>query len=427
MAGIEPPPRIIGEFTSIWKSWLNNLFNFIKLHTGGSSPTSPTTGSNWNAHGNTAVGGGSYSLDNDLSIPTGNSYQINSVDIVSRDSLGQLNIGVGNTLWDAGSEAFINFSAGASNLVEASRNGVGVGINNSIIDGRRGIAIGYNNSTSWHDNIAIGSSCVVTSSSGPSIAMGYNSTADYSEGVSIGYNCTSEGPSLAIGNRCTSSDPVTNLNSMALGINCTATGPNCVAFGIGVTNTVGQSFKIGPNDLSACVIAGNGFGVAESNPKARIHIGPGNITVPSIIFETSPALITTPTAGAIEYAPIGGGTDNYIYFTHVNNTRSLISTNHAVTKTAGTHTIAVEESAIICNCTAGNVTVNLPNPAHCVDRVINIKGFTTSGSKVFIINAAAVGGSTIERQTSISTTIGTSYTSWHSYQIISDGTEWWII
>jgi len=383
-----------------------------------------TSGEKWNAHGNDAVGGGAFSLDDDLSIPTGSQYQINGVDVVARDTIEQLNFGVNNTITAANTEINSNIAVGYGNTSNAPRKSVAIGSLN-LVSSNFNTGVGINNAVGQIDggtNTCFGRANI---SDNTSVVLGNDNVAD--GGVIVGEDCITTKVSgftpVCVGSGCTATSGVSG-PAFSMGFDCVASGSNCGALGISINNTVASTFKIGPNDTTAVVIGGNGIGIRVADPLARVHMGPGSQTAPSMIFEESTVLISFPVAGAIEYAPQGGGSDPYIFFTHQDDTRSIINTSHVETTTSASYAIPVEVSTIVCITTNNDVTVTLPTAASSKDRTINVKGFTAGATNDLIVDPD--GAETIDKQTTITRTVS-PYPSIISFQIISDGTEWWII
>jgi len=515
---LEPPPRIVDKFVNIWRDWLYFFWEFVNSHTGGSSPTPPTTGANWNAHGNDAVGGGPFTVDDDFSIPDGKDYEVNGVHVLSRNGLNEFTVGPNNTNTSGRNEDEPNIQIG-SHLTSYTLGGQ-----------RSSVNIGLSNAVTWRNSIGIGISNTVSPIGGGSdVAVGRNNTVDYasvafgknnivdSAGVSLGTdnssvkgitvgrdNITSGNDSdLAVGdgNTAIGTDAAP---ALAVGYNNNAQQANCGAIGIGITNTIAQTLKIGPNNSTAILISGNGIGVAlgDTLALARVHIGAGSTSVPSIKFEVSPQLTSAALAGAVEYtgnrvtegtvqvlvsgppmtyetsfphgivdgasvqtAGITGGnftvnpnsifaatvtspttftragsectlasnddgtveythSDNYIFFSHQDLTRSNIVTIHAETTIAASYDLPITVSAIICNVSSNAITVNLPRAASAKDRMVNVKGYISAGNQTLTVAAAS--GETIDKNASVSRNVafGNNIT---SFQLISDGVEWWII
>lgn len=89
-----------------------------------------------------------------------------------------------------------------------------------------------------------------------------------------------------------------------------------------------------------------------------------------------------------------------------------------VTKTA-TYTATVNDYTILCDATAGAVTINLPTAASAIHKVINMKKIDA------VANACTLDGSgaeTIDGAATKSTT-----TQYFNYQIQSNGTAWYIL
>jgi len=493
--------------------------NFTELEDYNTNVTTPhVTDTNWNAHGNAAVGGGAFSLDDSLTIPATVSYKINGEDIVSRRSDFEIDLGVSNTSIAGNSTANTNVVVGHLNVfnfapLRSFMAGIGnecnwtddclVGIDNetSTVIGGDNITFGINN---YADRVSLSYGRDNIADFG-SVVFGDGNTGN--KGVVMGIGCETLGTSvftMASGIDCSADAGQSSTSAFSYGINCSATGDNCGAIGIGITNTVINSIRIGPNNPTAIVIAGAGLGVALPTglPLARLHTGPGSATVPSIIMDVSNRLINTPAAGAIEYSSItitksiesiattnpaqvtitdhlfadgstvtvssisdgaftpslinttheinvldadtfeligiectssptpatgtavGPHQDRYIYFTHQDSTRSNVVTIHAtnIDDTDSPYPVEIKDSVVICDTTSGSVEVLLPTAASAKDRMLNIKRKPgAAGANIVTINPD--GSENIEGS-SVSFLLGVAGA---NAQIISDGTEWWVV
>lgn len=83
------------------------------------------------------------------------------------------------------------------------------------------------------------------------------------------------------------------------------------------------------------------------------------------------------------------------------------------------YTINVSDSVIIANATAGAITVTLLEAAQCKNKRLTIKKIDPSANNVIIDGA---GSETIDD--AAAKTIGAQYL---SYDLASDGVEWWIV
>lgn len=84
-----------------------------------------------------------------------------------------------------------------------------------------------------------------------------------------------------------------------------------------------------------------------------------------------------------------------------------------------TNYTASQETVIICDASAGTITITLPLAVGVVNRMYHIKKVDSSDNLVIV---EASGSETIDGQ--LTATIDTQY---NSYQIICDGIQWWII
>jgi len=319
-------PRIPVRLKS-WEEWLRRgsaAINYLLLHLGSTSddlddhtptnpPTPPTTSDNWNAHGNDGVGGGGFSLDNNLDMPLTFSYQINGEDMVARNTDLEFTIGPNNNNFPGNIAANPNIIMGyGCSSFSGSRHSLNVGLDNQVL-WRNSVGVGIDllvSNVVGGKNAVFGYECTgddgsavsgVGCSSFGGVSNGIDSTTNAQTSVASGINCVSDGAFVYTSGVNCSATALNN--SMAFGINCEANGQNVGSIGIGVRNSVGNTLKIGPNNSTAIVVAGNGLGVAIDDPQARLHLGPPSPTTPAIIMETSAfGPINSPIAGAIEYS-----------------------------------------------------------------------------------------------------------------------------
>ena len=127
MSSVSPPPRLVEKFTTIWKDWLNFQYEHIISHTGNSSPTSPTTGTNWNAHGDTTGGTGPFTVTGSLTtqelVPdTDDTYDIGTAALRYQDIFGtgaEIHKGDGTAITTGGS-VFGETSIGSGGVTAAN-------------------------------------------------------------------------------------------------------------------------------------------------------------------------------------------------------------------------------------------------------------------------------------------------------------------
>ena len=315
MTELTPPPNVVDKFTTVWRNWLSTLFRFIKAHTGGFSPTSPATGTSWNAHGNTATGtatsplkidAGSLWIDGTTGdIPTTGAgtrfmympgkegaIRAGSVSGTDWDTIGNHSVSFGRDNQATGDGSFScgkfcdatgNYSIAIGDVNTSSAyNTIAIGASNTA-DSFAAVAIGGSNTSSGSVlSTAIGSGNVASGNS--SVAIGTNNSAPGSNGIAIGTGNTSAatGSSVVIGN-----NSVGGRNAIAIGnfVQSTALRAHVIGSGIGLgfelVNNDPASMYIGAyTDQPTFTLKGTGVsgeygkcGVAEKTPLSTLDIG----------------------------------------------------------------------------------------------------------------------------------------------------------
>lgn len=394
MAQIEPPPNIIEKFNYIWKEWLNNLWQFIQDHTGGSSTGGTGTGSNWNAHGNIAVGNATTPLE----INTG-AFVITGT--------------IGNTPTD----------------IETA------GTHFAWIPSKGAFRLGVTTGTQWADaNIGTNS-----------IAMGPDAEATGTNSLSIGQFTKSIANSIAIGPGCEANGSV----DVSVGNSSVNNGNSCSVFGtqnlanasalFGVS--IGHSTRVGPAvGFSSRPVAIGTF--VRSEATAAVTIGSSNsgseminTTANSVWIGTGSAptlILRNARAGILEQNPLStldvGGSVGFLYTnvagsdggtTNITGNEYTFRVDTSAMSGANTHTMQLPQlgastidrrvyyfKATNISATAHSATVTItPNAAD------QIEDFTTGIGQLF---GAGVG---------LPITPGTAIT------IIANNSDgaWWVI
>lgn len=417
MSQIEPPPNIVQEFVYIWKDWLYRLWTFIQDHTGGSSTGGTGSGSDWNAHGNDAVGG---NFD-PLTISVG-AFQINSQ--TGRPTT-DLDDGVGY--------AFIPAR-------RAIRSGEVPSLTNYWV---------FSNIGSYSN--AFGLNVNATGEGGTVFGKESDSSGDYSFLAGLSNNSTGYG-SILLGNNNTDSTSASNLagNAILIGKNNTGSGnSDCVAIGrlntttdqdtsnIGAINTCGglggvtvgtynttsggQSTAIGFNNTASTKYSSCIGAMLKASGKAAVTIGSGyyKTTIPTATYfldntddytlwmgvgsDVPTFILKNDTPGTTSVAKIGivaqdpkstfevAGSTGYKYTSLAAGTSKVIGASD-------------QELIFLCDCTSGGggVTIELPLVADVDRRIYHLKKIRTtsaSPSDGLVVNVASGSGNTIENAT----------------------------
>jgi hypothetical protein len=91
----------------------------------------------------------------------------------------------------------------------------------------------------------------------------------------------------------------------------------------------------------------------------------------------------------------------------------------SVVSTSGNYTATVNDSVIVVNASGGSVTVTLPAAATAKGRMYNIKKTDASANSLVIDGNAS---ETIDGALTLTTT-----TQYHSFTLVCDGSNWWLI
>jgi len=313
---LEPPPRIVDKFEKIWRDWLHFFWDLVNSHTGGSSPTPPVTGTNWNAHGNTALGtdtnplainGGAFLVTDpsgfsgtppDGEVPAAIEIEntslafipskwgairagTNSADQWSDANIGILSVGFG---YNAIASGIASIAMG--DRPEASgTTSIAIGGGNPVATQINAICIGTLGSQATASaTLAIGKAAKARATD--SVAIGFQPTTDGGQSVAIGYVVSTAGQfGIAIG----SNADAIGLGSVALGSIVQTTGIGSVAIGTGAStfaqqlnNTKADSMWMAvKSDLPTFILDSRGggpgttgfIGIVEQDPLSTLDIG----------------------------------------------------------------------------------------------------------------------------------------------------------
>lgn len=91
----------------------------------------------------------------------------------------------------------------------------------------------------------------------------------------------------------------------------------------------------------------------------------------------------------------------------------------SITDSDSPYTASSTDFLIVCDCTSGAITVNLPASNESLGRMINIKKIDSSANAVTVDGS---GAETIDDSATLS--ISTQY---DSYTLMNDQSEWWIV
>tara|TARA_Y100000034_G_C6770771_1_gene343845 strand:- start:81 stop:842 length:762 start_codon:yes stop_codon:yes gene_type:complete len=104
-----------------------------------------------------------------------------------------------------------------------------------------------------------------------------------------------------------------------------------------------------------------------------------------------------------------------VHATNINVNGSIIAGIHTVT--GSTHNITEHDYTVLADTADNNIIINLPSPARCSGRILNLKKTAASNNLTLSCNSGLVDG--------IGSRVVKNNNSARSLQ--SDGTNWWII
>jgi hypothetical protein len=166
---------------------------------------------------------------------------------------------------------------------------------------------------------------------------------------------------------------------------------------------VSSGLDIGAIDTNADIRFYTG-GSAVSNERLRILSG-GNVGIGT----------TTPVGAlTVMNGNVGIGT-----FSPSSRFEVLGAMGTSVVSTAGNYTATVNDSVIVVDASGGSVTVTLPAAAAAKGRIYHIKKTDASANSIVIDGNAS---ETIDGALTLATT-----TQYHSFTLVCDGSNWWLI
>lgn len=410
MSQLDPPPRIIEKFTRQWRDWLYFTWEFIS--DSASSLTSHIGLTNWNAHGDTAVG--------DATSP----LKVEDATFYAEGSTPDSPIGDAPT---SGSGRRFMIIPSRNYAIRSGRV-TGVqwdhdGVNNNI--GNQSAAFNRDTIASGANSFAAGLRC--TASANPSFVYGVDSTASGTMSVAFGNTSTASGnnsfctgrnatadadDSVVMGFGASSGAVATNgvaigeaaatttINGLAIGANTNANGAPSNAVGYTVTASGANSTALGTdNTASGGSALTVGRWITASNTNS-IVIGQGVSDGSRLINNIANSLMlgvntTTPTVilrnsrcGIEETNPLStldvGGSVGY-------------QNKYVETSVDSPYTLSVELVLNVDN-RQGNFTCTLPDCNAANRRMYHIKRLHP-GANTLVVNPA--GNDLIDRQTSI--------------------------
>lgn len=386
MSELTPPPRIIDKFTSIWKEWLGRVYNFIFKHTSGNVPTTPATGSSWNAHGNTATGDATQPLR-----ISGGSFLIEGT---TGDHISTVGTPGSYFYWLPSKKA----------LIVGETTTTGWADENDI--GTRSLTVGRNALASGGDAIAMGSD--TTCSGSNSLALGYQCSVITSASVAVGYGAsTTKQATTSVG----SNTEATALFGCAFGYNAYAYGTSSVAIGVGVTAGGQSGVTIGTGVASANTFVNN-----QAN---SVAIGANIDNV--VGSDLATLFLLNKKCGIEQESPLStldvGGSVGYKY--------QIITS--AQSPPATPLTLSDQLTVIVDN-SLGPVSLNLPATSGVDRRIYHIKrGYSGGGA----VKVYAASGEYIDGVLADSTTSGYTISAQDAPMILCDDTSlnngWWIL
>lgn len=429
---LAPPPRIVEKFEKIWRDWLYFLSEFLRSHTGGATPTPPATGTDWNAHGNDAVGTNTVPL----TISVG-AFQINSSSgrptIDLDDGTGfafiptkkAIRSGEVPSLGDYWTFATIGKYSGAFGLDVKVTGQSSYGYGETIeINSPRSVAGGY--------DITIDGG--VIPGGGGHVGLGQNLTVNALSGVVLLGKDSSGTNISAIG--VGSSNNISSEGGVGVGTFNDVAGQQSTLAGFNNKNTSGRwaacfGANLEANAESATTI-GAGFGeiTAEKLVNANaftLWMGTGSNVPTFIMKNNSPGLLSLSKIGIVEQNPNStfevAGSVGYKY-THI---------AAGAGKTIGA---SDNELTFLVDCTgAVDNTINLPAVSGIDRRIYYFKKIRTApgASGLLILNPngtdtieASSGGNGLQGNAGVALSISGNAV---NLFVLADATTggWWIL
>jgi hypothetical protein len=274
MSQLTPTPGTVEKFNQIWKNWLDKLHDFLNRHTGGSTPTSPATGTSWNAHGNTATGSSNTADTNTgiLHINEGTfligkagtpAEQVGNTPDIDQEGTylsfspanGAFRVGTINSNGSYGTDPWSDANTG--------QDSIGIGVN-SKIKGLKGISIGQDNNVTGATSMCLGNENQATATYAAMLghqgkAGGINSSAVGFQAEALGQN------SVAVGNKVRADAT----NAVIIGKGTPGAyfeNPTAASMYIGVGNTTYPTMRLQQNKVAIC-------STADFEPQSTLDVG----------------------------------------------------------------------------------------------------------------------------------------------------------
>ena len=374
-------------------------------NTTGSNNTGVGTGAlrhNTTAAANTAFGASALAADT-----TGNDNCAIGTYSLQANSSGSNNTALGYSTLGANTTGNGNTATGAGSMGANTS-----GINNT---GLGNGAMQFN--TSGNNNAAAGAFALQDNINGI-----YNSALGYG---ALGFN-TSGNYNVAIGN----SAGATNTT----GLNNTLIGSNADVSSAALSNATAIGYYAKVGESNAIVLGGTGsyavnVGIGTTTPGNFLEINSGTGGTSGLRLKQMPAGAVLFMSGT---ADVTQNNTNF-YFDGTNYRLSIAagtSPNSTIqiggslatavsTKTAS-YTAGTQDHTILCNTSAGALSISLPSPSGATGRIYAVKKISNDANAVSIVTY--YGSSTIDGQSTY--TLASQY---NSVIITTDGTSWYVI
>lgn len=259
---LQPPPHTIDQFIYIWKRWLYDLWDHVNLHTGGSTPTLPATGTSWNAHGNTATGAAA----SPLVIDAGSFVATGTVG----DVPDEIKVAGSHFAWIPSVASLRAGQVTDTRWATIASSSIAIGKDTDA--GASSTAIGFEAEATASTSIALGGNAKATQVS--TMAVGPGAQSNAFGGISIGNGTLID--TLGFG-------------GIAIGADVSATAASSIVIGKGVggggsqfVNSTGSSMMLGvglnssAGDVATITLRNKRCGVNNITPISTLDVG-GNV------------------------------------------------------------------------------------------------------------------------------------------------------
>lgn len=191
------------------------------------------------------------------------------------------------------------------------------------------------------------------------------------------------------------------------------------------TATFNGAVTLGNGSVDDITFTGSVASTIPIKTNASFNIGSATLGLASVYIGSSGSYTTRLVAGATSSwtltLPVAGGTSSYVLKTNGSGTTAWVGPMGTVaTKAAADSPVTAAASDILlCNATAGAITVNLPAAASNTNCIITVKKIDSTD------NAVTIEGNASELVEGVANKILTIQ--YESVTLVCDGTGWYIV